>query len=79
MAKRFIQKIEGTDGTARVYFDPAFEEYVVKVEDDEDGAQDYFTDDKQDAIATAQVMVSTVVDAGPGKEFNFDPATRFPN
>ena len=62
MAKRLIAKfgpVGPSDATTRVYHDDEWQEYVVilRCGNTLKPAADYHTDDRKDALATAQVML----------------------
>ena len=55
---RLIESFPTNKGSIKVYFNFGNDEYVVRVIRDGRpyGEADYFTDDKDDALATARVM-----------------------
>lgn len=61
MARRTIRTITGSDHSAKIQYDPELREYRVTVSAQgqivgpEESA--YYTDDKGDAIATAEAMI----------------------
>jgi ribonuclease HII len=59
MARKLIDTIENGTAVAKVYRDSEWDEYVVDLEIDEIEQHDcgYSTDNKEDAINTAHVMV----------------------
>ena len=57
MALRLTDRVHGADGSiAKVYFNAFWNEFIVRLNDDK--ASDYHTDDKEDALDTAFVMVN---------------------
>ncbi|MGC3025850.1 hypothetical protein ACPUER_11970 [Burkholderia sp. DN3021] len=54
MARKLIRTLEGDLQTVKVYRDSEWNEYVVCVVGNPDA--DYFTNDRADAIATAELM-----------------------
>ena len=61
MARRTIRTITGSDHSAKIQYDPEFREYRVTVlaQGQIVGPEGsvYYTDDKGDAIATAEAMI----------------------
>lgn len=53
MARKLIRTLEGTQ-TVKVYRDSEWDEYVVSVVGNPDA--DYHTNDRADAVATAELM-----------------------
>lgn len=62
MSKKIIHKVSAGPGpSAKVYKDYEWEQFVVKLYDDQGHylpKSDYFTGDKEDAIETAKGMVA---------------------
>ncbi len=55
MTRREIDKMDGPTGSAILYYDPEFNEFIVRIVGKP--AADYFTDDEADARATMERMV----------------------
>ncbi len=51
---RKIYEVTGPAGTVKVYWNPEWQEYIGKLSTNP--RADYFTDDKQDAMGTADCM-----------------------
>lgn len=59
MARKRIHTVTEAERTAKVYRDTVWAEFIVRLYETDELVQraDYFTDDKQDAIDTAEQMV----------------------
>ncbi len=66
MTIRKIATIIGTDETVKVTFSPDWQEYRVRIVG-ASAESTYFTDDKDDAIATAKVLCGTMTEIRIGK------------